>query len=125
MKRETASKANIGTAGITTGLLLGLCMFAHSQELPQLKQGDYVVRDFHFRSGETIPELRLHYYSAGKPLQDAQGYVTNAVMIVHPTTVEGGWYLRNKAFAGELFGPGSNAGCESILHNRTRCDRPW
>jgi homoserine O-acetyltransferase/O-succinyltransferase len=106
MKRQTTSKANTGTAAFATGLLLGLCIFAHSQELPQSKQGDYVVHDFRFRSGEVIPDLRLHYYSAGQPLRDAQGHVTNAVMIVHPTTVEGGWYLRNKAFVGELFAPG-------------------
>jgi homoserine O-acetyltransferase len=106
MKRQTASIANAGTAVMITVLLLGLCMFAHSQELPQSKQGDYVVHGFHFRSGEVMPELRLHYYSAGQPLRDAQGHVTNAVMTVHPTTVEGGWYLRNKAFVGELFGPG-------------------
>jgi homoserine O-acetyltransferase/O-succinyltransferase len=53
-----------------------------------------------------MPELRLHYYTMGHAVRDAQGHVTNAVMIVHPTTVEGGWYLRTKAFAGELFGPG-------------------
>jgi homoserine O-acetyltransferase/O-succinyltransferase len=109
MKRQTGAKANtkyIGAGMIATGLLLCLCTFAHAQELPQSKEGDYVVHDFHFRSGEVMPELRLHYYSAGQPLRDPQGHVKNAVMIVHPTTVEGGWYLRNKAFAGELFGPG-------------------
>jgi hypothetical protein len=47
MKRQTASIANAGTAVMITVLLLGLCMFAHSQELPQSKQGDYVVHDFH------------------------------------------------------------------------------
>ena len=106
MKRQIASLANTGTAAIIAGLLLGLCIFARSQELPQATQDDYVIHDFRFRSGEVMPELRLHYYSAGKPLRDSQGHVTNAVMIVHPTTVEGGWYLRNKAFVSELFGPG-------------------
>jgi homoserine O-acetyltransferase len=89
-----------------TALLLGLGVSGQSQELPQSKEGNYVVHEFHFRSGEAMPQLRLHYYTLGQPVRDAQGHVANAVMIVHPTTVEGGWYLRNKAFGGELFGRG-------------------
>lgn len=91
---------------IVTALVFWLCPLSWSKDLPQSTEGDYVVRDFHFRSGEVLPELHLHYYSAGQPVRDAQGHVTNAVMIVHPTTSEGGWHLRYKGFADELFGPG-------------------
>jgi hypothetical protein len=83
------------------------------------------IDDFHFRSGEVMPELRLHYYSAGQPLRDAQGHVTNAVMIVHPTTVEGGWYLRNKAFVGELFGPGQVLDANRYYIIAPDAIRPW
>ena len=38
-----------------------------------LRQGDYTVHDLHFRSGETLPEVRLHYYVLGKPERDASG----------------------------------------------------
>ena len=42
-------------------------------------EGDYVIHDFHFESGETLPELRLHYTTLGKPRRDAQGKVDNGV----------------------------------------------
>ena len=48
-------------------------------------EGDYVIHDFHFASGETLPELRMHYTYFGKPKKDAQGRVTNAVLIMHGT----------------------------------------
>ena len=31
-------------------------------------EGDFTVRDFHFHSGETLPELRLHYTTLGAPI---------------------------------------------------------
>ncbi len=70
-----------------------------------LKQGDYTVRDFHFRSGETLPELKLHYYTLGTPQKDAGGRVSNAVIITHGTGGSGRQFL-SAQFAGVLFGPG-------------------
>jgi homoserine O-acetyltransferase len=68
-------------------------------------EGDFVVRDFRFQSGETLPELRLHYATLGKPVRDAQGRVTNAVLILHGTGGSGRQFLQPQ-FAGVLFGPG-------------------
>src|SRR5258708_33540319 len=48
-------------------------------------EGDYIIHDFHFASGETLPELRMHYTYFGKPKKDALGRVTNAVLIMHGT----------------------------------------
>jgi len=69
------------------------------------KQGDYVARDFAFRSGETLAELRLHYTTLGEPRRDAQGRVTNAVMILHGTGGSGHQFFRPQ-FADELFKKG-------------------
>jgi homoserine O-acetyltransferase len=66
-------------------------------------EGDYTIRDFKFASGETLPELRLHYRTLGKPEKDAQGKTTNAVLIMHGTTGSGAQFIRPE-FAGELFG---------------------
>lgn len=68
-------------------------------------EGDFVVRDFAFRSGEGLPELRLHYRTLGKPVRDAQGRVTNAVMVLHGTGGSGAQFL-SPQFAEELYGPG-------------------
>ncbi len=73
-------------------------------ELP-IAQADYVIRDFRFASGETLPELRLHYATLGTPQRDANGAVRNAVLILHGTNGSGSAFLGD-AFAGTLFGPG-------------------
>jgi homoserine O-acetyltransferase len=72
---------------------------------PAPKQGDYVSRDFHFKSGETLPELRIHYATFGTPVRDASGRVTNAVLLLHGTSGTGEQFLAPQ-FAGVLFGPG-------------------
>jgi homoserine O-acetyltransferase len=74
-------------------------------QAPAPEEGDYVVRGFQFRSGETLAELRLHYTSLGKPSRDAQGRVTNAVLILHGTGGSGRQFLQPQ-FADVLFGPG-------------------
>ncbi len=68
-------------------------------------EGDYVAHDFHFASGGTLAELRLHYTTLGHPVRDAAGHVTNAVLVLHGTGGDGHQFLRPQ-FAGELFGPG-------------------
>ena len=72
---------------------------------PTPHEGDYIVRDFRFQSGETLPEVRMHYATIGKPEKDANGRTTNAVLILHGTGGSGQQFLR-PIFAGELFGPG-------------------
>lgn len=68
-------------------------------------QGDYRLANFTFRSGETLPELTLHYTTLGTPRRDARGVVRNAVMILHGTGGSGRSFL-SPTYAGELFGPG-------------------
>jgi homoserine O-acetyltransferase/O-succinyltransferase len=52
-------------------------------DYPAPKQGDWIAKDFKFHTGETMPELRLHYTTVG----EAASMLTSG-------------------FAGELFGPG-------------------
>ena len=68
-------------------------------------EGDFVVHDFKFRSGEALPELRLHYTTLGKPHRDARGHVDNAVLILHGTGGDGHQFQRPQ-YAGVLFAPG-------------------
>ena len=68
-------------------------------------EGDYVIKDFRFASGESLPELRLHYATFGRPERDARGVVKNAMLILHGTGGSGRQFLRD-VFAGVLFGPG-------------------
>ena len=68
-------------------------------------EGEYVASNFHFASGETLPELRIHYTVIGKPHRDAHGRVDNAVLILHGTGGSGHSFLTDK-FSGVLFGKG-------------------
>jgi homoserine O-acetyltransferase len=67
--------------------------------------GDYIAHDFRFGSGETLPQLKLHYLTLGTPHRNAAGRVDNAVLLLHGT---GGsaHSLFNPVFSGPLFGPG-------------------
>ena len=68
-------------------------------------EGDYIAHNFHFQSGETLPELRVHYATLGKPEHDASGKVTNAVLILHGTGGTGHQFLVPQ-FADVLFASG-------------------
>ena len=72
---------------------------------PAVTEGDFVIKNFTFTSGETLPELTIHYRTLGQPQRDAQGVVRNAVLIMHGTGGSGGQFT-GRNFAGELFGPG-------------------
>lgn len=71
----------------------------------QPRDGDFVARSVRFSSGETLPEVRMHYTTLGTPRRDAGGTIRNAVMILHGTGGTGRGFL-TPTFAGELFGAG-------------------
>jgi homoserine O-acetyltransferase len=85
-------------------LLLG-GVAALAADYPAPAEHDFVIREFKFRSGESLAELRIHYRTLGTPQRDASGVVRNAVLITHGTTGSGAQFVRPE-FAGELFGPG-------------------
>ena len=74
-------------------------------QYPTPLPGDFVLKDFTFRSGEKLADLRIHYRTLGTPARDAQGVVRNAVLILHGTGGSGAQFLRPE-FAGVLFVPG-------------------
>ena len=51
----------------------------------QRTEADFTIRNFQFHSGETLPELKIHYVTLGVPQRDAGGHVTNAVLLLHGT----------------------------------------
>lgn len=72
---------------------------------PEPEQNDFIIRDFKFQDGKTLPELRIHYRTLGKLRRDGNGRASNAVLIMHGTT-GGSKNFFVKAFAGELFNAG-------------------
>jgi len=81
------------------GLIALASQWTLAAEMPAGREGDFVLKNFHFRSGETLPEVRIHYHAWGTPGKD------NAVLIVHGTGGSGSSLIRPE-FSGELLGPG-------------------
>jgi homoserine O-acetyltransferase len=94
-----------GVLAFAIGMSCTLAVTSSAQDNPAVQQGDYVAHDFHFRSGESLAEMKLHYRTLGSPHRNAQGHVDNAVMIMHGTGGSGAQFLA-PYFAGVLFGPG-------------------
>jgi homoserine O-acetyltransferase len=90
---------------VFVALLLTAAEAGAQPAFPTPVEGDYVVRNFRFASGETIPEIKLHYRTVGQPRKDADGVVRNGILILHGTGGTGAGFLGN-AFAGQLFGKG-------------------
>jgi len=91
-------------AGVFLALTVAAVAAAQAQ-YPAPIEGDFVISNFRFTSGETLAQLRLHYRTVGKPERDARGIVRNAVLVMHGTGGTGTQFIRPE-FAGELFRAG-------------------
>ena len=90
---------------LLAGCIMLLCaQLAHAASYPAPVEGDYVIRDFRFTTGEVLPELKLHYTTLGSPVRDDSGMISNAVLLLHGTAGRGSVFLTEQ-FAGTLFGP--------------------
>ena len=89
-------------------ILVFFAAAATAQSTPSkwpLQQGTYVAKDFHFRSGESLTVMNLHYSTLGQPHRNSAGQVDNAVLLLHGTGGTGTQFLAPQ-FADVLFGPG-------------------
>ncbi len=77
---------------------------AHAATYPAPTEGDYIIRNFKFTGGGSLPELHMHYRTLGA-IHKNLGHVDNAVLIMHGTGGDGTQFLHD-IFAGELFGAG-------------------
>jgi homoserine O-acetyltransferase len=72
---------------------------------PNQKDGDFVIKDFKFASGETLPELKLHYTTLGTAKRNAAGEIVNGVVLLHGTSGTSKNWLE-PSLADELYGEG-------------------
>jgi len=87
-----------------TMLLLAAPAFAQTG-WPNQREGDFVVKDYRFKSGETLAALTIHYTTLGTPKRNAAGDIANAVILLHGTGGTGkNWLI--PSLADELFAPG-------------------
>jgi homoserine O-acetyltransferase len=94
-----------------TTLLLSTAIFAQQGSAPKPltavppQEGDFLIHDFHFNDGQSLPEIKMHYTTIGTPQRDAGGRIANAVLVLHGTNRAGKVFMV-PGFAGELFGRG-------------------
>ncbi len=79
--------------------------FGQGTKWPNYQEADFIVKDYGFRSGESLPELKLHYRTLGTAKRDATGVIVNAVLLLQGNTGTGANWLR-PSLADELFAAG-------------------
>ena len=98
MKCPRAALSVLSAVLAISVLLAMTSLTALAADYPAPKQGDWTAKDFKFHTGETMPELRLHYTTVGEP-------TGQPVLVLHGSGGSAASML-TPAFAGELFGPG-------------------
>ena len=87
----------ISSAALSAALAL-TSFSAIAADYPAPKQGSWIAKDFKFHTGDTMPELQLHYTTIGEP-------TGQPVLVLHGTGGSAASML-TPSFAGELFGAG-------------------
>ena len=90
--------AAFGAAALSLAMMGAGPGTATAADYPDPQEGDYVIEDFTFHTGETVPEMKVHYRTIGDP--DGE-----PVLLIHGTNGTGASFLTD-GFAGAMFGPG-------------------
>ncbi len=92
---------------VVAAALIGMSAPAFAQETswPNFREGDFTIADYRFNSGETLPQLKLHYRILGTAEHNAAGEIVNAVLLLQGNTGTGANWLR-PSLADELFKDG-------------------
>ena len=102
MRRAARAAAFTGAA-----LLAAAPALAQEKAYPEPQRGTYVIADFAFEDGGTLPEMTVGYMTIGDPANPA-------VLITHGTTSAADSMLGD-AFAGNLYGPGQPLDAEKYF----------
>ena len=78
---------------------------AAGNKWPNYQEDDFILGNYRFRSGEVLPELKLHYRTLGTARRNAAGGIINGVLLLQGNTGTGANWLR-PSLADELFAPG-------------------
>ena len=72
---------------------------------PNYQEGDFIISNYQFVSGEILPQLKLHYRILGSAERNGAGEIVNGVLLLQGNTGTGANWLR-PSLADELFAPG-------------------
>ena len=90
-------------------MVLALAAAAAAQSpsaFPTPERHDFIVKNFRLQSGETLPEVRIHYRTVGTPIRGANGKITNGVLVMHGSSGDAGQVLA-PSFSAPLLSKGA------------------
>ncbi|PCI03972.1 MAG: hypothetical protein COB78_06370 [Hyphomicrobiales bacterium] len=90
-------KQFIAALAYATALLFS-AYAVQAANFPDPVEGDFIIKKFDFHTGESITDMKVHYYTVGDPANEA-------VLLLHGTTGSGKSMLR-AGFSAAMFGPG-------------------
>ena len=93
-----------------------LATAAAAADYPAPKQGEWIAHDFKFHTGETMPELKLHYTTIGDP-------TGIPVVVLHGSGGSAGQHA-HAGFRRRAVRPRPAARRDQILHHHSGCARP-
>ena len=79
-------------------------------------------KDFRFGSGETLPELRIHYLTLGTAKKERGRRIVNGVLLLHGTSGSSTSWLQ-PTLANELFGKGQPLDASEVFPHHSRRHR--
>ncbi len=53
---------------------------------PNYQEADFVAKNYAFKSGESLPEVKIHYRTLGTIKHDGNGDIANAVLLLQGNT---------------------------------------
>jgi homoserine O-acetyltransferase/O-succinyltransferase len=77
----------------------------HERSTTSATESDAWFKNYRFNDGETLPDLRIHYATLGRPHSNARRQIDNAVLVLHWTGADGSTLL-SKNYMEALFAPG-------------------
>lgn len=83
---------------VAVAVVIAMAPASAGAQSPAGREGDWIVRDFRFHTGETLPELRLHFVTIGAP-------TGVPVLLLHGTGGSAATFTAGR-FAAEMFGSG-------------------
>jgi homoserine O-acetyltransferase/O-succinyltransferase len=92
-------------AALLAALALPLAPLKAEDWLAKAEEHTVVLSDFHFGTGETLPQVTMHALTLGTPHRNVQGHIDNAVMLLHGTGGDAASLLQPH-FGDAMFGPG-------------------
>jgi homoserine O-acetyltransferase len=92
---------------VAAGVMSAAPALAQTQNTnwPNYREDNFIITDYKFASGETLPQLRVHYRTLGTAVRNAAGEIVNGVLLLQGNTGTGANWLR-PTLADELFKDG-------------------